>query len=165
MKITPILANKKIKELQKERDNLIREINLNSSFRCSLSENIEDIRPVDKLMENTIQINQIEDDILHIKHALNIFNAKTKLQDSEITIDKALVLLPMLNERLSLFEDIYKRKDKTRISSLKEIEYVYPNFKLEELTDLMKETKEQILKIQTSLDYINNIRTFDVNYE
>ena len=67
------------------------------TFPASLGENVDSVRPAYVFAATREKIAEIRRKILTVKHALNVFNLTTVLPGLDLTIDQALVLIPISN--------------------------------------------------------------------
>ena len=88
MKITPDGAQKLIRSLEEERQQIAGKIDKLSTFVVAVSEgNPEELRPDFNCMEAIKEIDCINEKIRKIKHSRNIFNTTTLLPEEDITLD------------------------------------------------------------------------------
>ena len=88
---TSALANKTIKQLNEEKANLLAKEQRNCIYKAYKDET--PTVPAYDYDDFRKQISAIDEKVRKIKHALNIFNCKTKLAEFDITIDEALVMM------------------------------------------------------------------------
>ena len=94
MKITPDGAQKMIHSLETQRRQLVEKMNELSTFIVAVSEgNPEDLRPEFNFTDTVNEIKMIDEKIMKIKHARNVFNTTTYLPDEQMTIDEALIMM------------------------------------------------------------------------
>lgn len=160
-KLTSSAANKLLKKKEKELSDLLREQDNKSTFRCSLGEKEDDVRPAGYDLEAVFEkYTKLQSDIREIKHAINLFNTTTTLSDIDplITVDQALVLLPQLNDKYRIYSALSANLPKERASvSPTVIDYVIANYDPDMAKKIADEVYGTIQKVQTSLDTLNNI--------
>ena len=165
MKLTSAEANKLIKQIRDEIA-LIRAQEMNGyRFVAATIEDPEEVRPKYRFSETTAEMNVREEKIRRIKHALNFFNASTKPDGVDMTIDELLVWLPQVRVRLSKLSDMLAEPEKERVSNSGRtsiIEYEYANYDYDEVRREFDALTERKNKALTALDVANNTRQFDV---
>lgn len=165
MKITSSKANKLLKSYNDELERVISLESQSSIFNASINEKIEDVRPQYDFKGTQNSIDDLELKIINLKHCINVFNTTTKLPCG-LTIDEALVKLPMLNKQLTKFKDYISRLPKKRCSNgwnnSSIVEYTYINYDLKEVKEAYEKISELVNKIQLELDNANNTLTIEV---
>lgn len=99
MKLTSAEANKMIRALKDQYRLLFSQEENVVSFIAATTENVEEVRPPYSYEETAAKYDEIERKIRKIKHALNVFNATTKVEGFDMTIDEMLVFLPQATDR------------------------------------------------------------------
>lgn len=166
IKTTSAEANKLIKKLNEEKSMLLSEQNDKSSFIAAVEENIEDVRPEFDLFKNIEQIEEINDKVRKIKHAINVFNTTHHIGDK--TIDEVLVLIPMLTQKKHTLTMLARAQKKTRAESNygrtnTHIEYKYANYDIDKVKAMLSEVTDELLKLQLALDDINRSEVFEID--
>lgn len=161
-------ANKLLKKLAEEVAMLQNERNKKSTFVAAIEENIEDVRPDFNLNDNFKQIDELNGRIMKIKHAINIFNTKHFIRG--MTIDKALVYIPILSEKKKILTNLALAQDKERVRSdygrsSNHIEYKYTNYDISEVKAMLNEVTDELVRLQLALDDINRSEEFDIEGE
>ena len=115
--------------------------------------------------ETAAKYDEIERKIRKIKHALNVFNATTKVDGFDMTIDEMLVFLPQATDRLRKLSGMLAKPEKSRAENTGRtniIEYEYLNYDLEKVQqdyDALMDRKSRAL---SALDVLNNTVQFEV---
>ena len=106
-----------------------------------------------------------QEENVKIKHALNVFNATTKVDGFDMTIDEMLVFLPQATDRLRKLSGMLAKPEKSRAENTGRtniIEYEYLNYDLEKVRqdyDALMDRKSRAL---SALDVLNNTVQFEV---
>lgn len=156
-------ANKMVRQLQSERDALIRIESETSTYSYLAGEDPVvteyDFKAVDA------RLRELTNQIASIKHAINIFNTSTELPEIGLTIDGALVKMTMLNSDRSRLDRMRHVQKKTRSGSLSRgvSEYTERNYDSEDVEKKYQETCTELITIQQAIDMANLTRTFEVN--
>lgn len=165
MKLTSSEANKLLKSYNDELTRVTTLETQSFSFKASINEKIEDVRPEYNFKSTQNTIDDLEFKIINLKHCINMFNTTTKLPCG-LTIDEALVKLPMLNKQLNKLKGYISKLPKTRCSggwsNNSIVEYEYINYDIKEVKDAYNKTSELVNKIQLELDNANNTLTIEV---
>jgi DNA repair ATPase RecN len=164
MLITSKEANKLLKKCYDELE--ITRIKENQSlyFIAAAGEVIESVRPEYDFESTQRKIEAINSNVLHIKHRLNKFNTSTTLENSNLTIDEVLVLLPQLNELKNKYERMLKHLPKNRrVSSGTFIEYEYANYDLKAVETSYNNITRDINGLQLELDKVNSTARFEID--
>lgn len=153
-------ANKELKKLQLTVEQLKREEKDNSTFLASIQESVESNRPEFSLDDYLNSFEKVVNNIKSLKHKVNEYNLSLKLPDLDITIDEALLLLPIYTaqkDRLYVLSNMpnKKRVQDNRYSS-NIIDYQYVNFDINNAKSQYDALVDYINKIQFSLDKVNN---------
>ena len=166
MKMTSAEANKMIKQLRDQINLLRRQEASVLSFIAATTENVEEVRPAYSYEETAAKYDELEGKIRKIKHALNVFNATTVPEGTEMTIDEILVFLPQATERLRALTVMLSKPPKFRATDTGRtsiIEYEYLNYDLQTVQrdyDALMAKKTQAM---TALDLVNNTLSFEVD--
>lgn len=165
MKVTSAGANKLLRSLEDEKMYL-REIE-QQSCTYIMSENETDGKPDYDYLETKRQIEEIDEKVLKIKHAINLFNTRTVLPNLGITIDTALVKMAQLNQMKAKLDVMRKRLPKERMHSFGKdvVEYTHINYDLSTVREDYKKVTDQIAEIQLALDTCNQTLEFDIDID
>jgi len=165
MKVTSASANKIIKALEDEKMYLKNIEEQSCTYIVSDSE--LDEKPDYDYIETQRQIEEIDNKVLKIKHAINVFNTRTKLPGLDITIDMALVKMAQLNQMKTKLDGLRKKLPKQRVPSFGKdsVDYLYINYDLAAVKEDYKKVSDQIMEIQLALDTCNQTIEFEVDID
>ena len=107
-KVSPIEVTNRINALKEELKDLEEYEKKSSSFFVNLGQDKESLRPSYDFEETQKRYLELTQEIIKLKHTLNIFNTSTIVPDFNMTVDQMLVYLPMLRERK---QTLQKMKD------------------------------------------------------
>lgn len=164
MNITSDGAKKLLDTLEKEKQMIYQDINDLSTFVVATMESVDELRPEFDLEDCLNQLDKIDEKVLKIRHARNIFNTVTKLPCG-LTIDQTLVKLAQLNNRLTKYDNLASKQPKSRVSSYSSqvIEYRYTNYDITAAKERYKTITEEIHKLQEELNIVNATIAFEIN--
>ena len=161
---TSASINKEIKRLQEEKDYI-----LSQEEKASTYIEVDGKKP--EIPEYNyagvqMQVALIDDEIARLKHALNKFNVTTKIKDSGLTIDEALVRMAQFTKKKNKLDNMRKRLEKQRKNDPYRtnnlVEYVCVNYSLDEVNKDYADVIKEITELQMKLDYTNQTETFEV---
>lgn len=167
-KMTSAYANKLIKQLNEDKAFWVNKENNSQRYTAAIDE--EPVIPEYDYAEVAATIEEIDQKICRIKHAINLANVTNQLQvgDSQMSVDTILVRMAQLNHRKNVLDYMRKQQPQTRISAslfgAKKVtpEYQYLNYDL----DLVKQEYERIssiiMEMQIALDKYNQTFEFEV---
>ena len=170
MKYTSSEANKLLKKLYEEEHSILMLEERSKEFRASIGEELEAIRPAYDYQVIQKELDRINNQIVKVKHAINLFNVQTKIPGFDLTIDQALIFMAQLTNRIEKLSLMKNRLPMERVgatgmsgrSGLPIIEYDYANYDIQQVTADYVEKADQLAKLQTALDLLNNTETFDI---
>ncbi len=163
--MTSAEANKLLKSLVKERDRL-KETEKNSMmFLASVGEDPESNRPAYDFAGTQGKLRELEDRIVAIKHALSVFNTTMNLPYTDMTIDQALVRMPLLKEQVDKLSDMARMPKKKRVASYHQtfVDYEFANFDPDEVLAMLREKQDELTKLQLALDKVNMTEPIDID--
>lgn len=168
-RITSAYANKLIKKLNEDKDYWRAKEQEGYLYIAALDE--EAVIPDYDYAEVASKIEEIDDKIVTIKHAINVTNATNKLQvgDKELTVDMILIRMSQLNKRKLVLDQMRKQQPKVRINSslysAKKTtpEYQYINYDLDLIKSEYERIDQEISQMQLALDRYNQVFEFDVD--
>lgn len=148
-------ANKRIRLLTTERSRLLTEERTNMTYGYVQGE--EPYIPQYNFMETHKKLTAINDEILMLKHAVNVFNTTHIVPGTELTIDQALVRLPMLTDLKGKLENMMGIQPKTRrvLMGANASEFTVRNFDVDNVKTLYDDVSKEIITIQQGLSSIN----------
>ena len=167
-KMTSAYANKLLRSLEEDKAYWVNKEAASSTYVAAINE--EPVVPEYDYSEVAATIEEIDEKISIIKHALNVTNANAKVQvgDTEMSIDTILIKMAQLNRRKYVLDMMRKQLPKAREQQSYTArnavpEYRYINYDL----DLIKKEYERvsglIMEMQMALDKYNQTVQFDVD--
>lgn len=167
LEVCSAAANKILKKLTEEKEFLLGEESQKKSYTVSLTENVEDaIIPEYNFIETQKKLEDLEDKILKIKHAINQFNSQTEVLPG-ITVDMALIRMAMLTNRLATLKKFKAMPEISAINtSYQSASYrIYTNFDAKEINAEYEKYTKELTDLQLALDKANMINTFKIDVE
>ena len=165
---TSASAAKLIKRLENEKARLVSLEGKNSTYVLAQGEECDP--PTYDYRETVGRIDELDETIRRIRHALHLFNAQTVIPDVGITVDEALIKLAQMNSKLRRLERLREVEPKKRLESgmfggKGMIEYRYANFDTKEAFADYEELYRRISDLQLGLDLVNQTETFTVELD
>lgn len=165
--VTSAEAHKLLNKLNDEYTHLLRKETQSSVFNAAVGEDIESCRPEYSFADTQSKLDAIESRIRIIKHAVNIFNTTTVIPEFGVTIDDALVLIPLLNKKKSKLSAMKSKMPKERVAAGYRtsgvIDYQYINYDIKDVEEDYKEVSDRLAGLQTALDRVNSTVTFEID--
>lgn len=170
MKYTSAEAVKLLRKLNEEKENLLSEEGLSSSFLASIGEDVESVRPTYDYAKTQESIREIDKKIRTLKHAINKFNISTEVPGTGMTVDQVLILIPQLtSEKIKLWNMQSKlpkqreRSSEYNRSGSNIIDYRYANYDIETAKKDYMTVSDELAKVQTALDLVNSTETMEID--
>ncbi len=166
MKYTSAEAAKLLRQLNEDYAAVLTMEAQSREFLASVGEDVESVRPVYDYAQVQTQLEELEQKIRVVKHAINIFNSTTVVADFDMTIDQLLVYIPQLTQRKNKLSVMKSRLPKARepISYGKNIiDYRYANYDITEVEADYIKAAEELSKAQTALDLVNSTQTMEID--
>lgn len=165
MLFTSDAAHKLIKKLETEKKSLKSIMLANETFIVATSEgDPELLRPEFDFKEAIEKINVLDEKIIKLKHARNVFNTTTIVGDTGLTVDQVLMKLPVLTQNSERYLSLSNQQTKKRISSYGDsVEYRYTNYDIEYAKKLHEEMSTELIQLQEKLNLLNATVTFEVD--
>lgn len=166
-KITSAYANKWIKSLEEEKAFLVNKEAESNTYIAAVNE--EPMIPDYDYAEVAAAIEQLDEKIASLKHALNLANAtaKVSVNGTEMSVDKILIRMAQLNKRKSILDAMRKQLPKTRVdqryTSRTVPEYQYINYDLELIRQEYDRISRLLMDLQMALDLHNQTVQFEVD--
>ncbi len=167
-KMTSAYANKMLRSLEEDKAYWVDKENSSSTYVAANNE--EPVVPEYDYSEVAKTIEEIDEKIAKIKHALNVTNATAKVPvgETEMSIDMILIRMAQLNKRKSILDEMRKRLPKARevdryMSRNAVPEYRYINYDLELVKQEYDRISHSIMEMQMALDKYNQTVQFDVD--
>ena len=159
MQYTSAQAAKLLAKLQQDHEQLAAHEDSSKFFLVSIGEDAESVRPPYDYAETQRQLQDLEQKIRQVKHALNVFNTVTVIPEFGITIDQMLIYIPQLSKQKSKLMSMANALPKKReVSGLRVniIDYQHANFDIEQAKRDLDEVTETLSKAQLALDTVNH---------
>ena len=171
IKMTSAYANKLLKKLGEDKEYWRTKELEGCLYVAALDE--EPVIPNYDYVEVAKHISDINDQILIIKHAINVSNCSNEVivGETKMTIDTILVKMSQLNKRKTALDRMRKQEPKTRKDtslyySKKAVpEYQYINYDLDLVKSEYEKIDAEISAMQLALDKYNQTVEFDVDIE
>ena len=168
-KMTSAYANKMLKSLEEDKAFWVNKEETSSTYVAANNE--EPVIPEYDYLQVANTIDEIDEKIAVIKHALNVANATAKVVvgDTEMSIDTILIKMAQLNKRKNVLDIMRKRLPKTRedqrsyMSRNTVPEYRYINYDLDLIKKEYESVSKAIMEMQMALDRYNQTVQFEVN--
>lgn len=165
MKITSQKANQLLRQLNEEKDSLIRKERDNKTFIAATTENPADLKPDYDFLGTENKYIELSFKIAKLKHAISQFNLSTTIW-KDVTIDQALVLLPELNNRKAILRNMKEIPEKVRDRVTGQvIDYKYASFNPRDVESEFQILESTISEIQIALDKANSTLEFEVDID
>lgn len=166
MLVTSAEANKKLRQLKEEKDNVETAARKASVFSAAVGEDIESLRPVFDYDEYINKCRSIETEIRSLKHKINAFNVETEVPGFDMTIDQMLVYIPFLTsvkqEAYQMMSRLPKERKDSRYNSSPIIDYVIANYPIEKAAATFEWASEELSRAQLALDTVNTTVRFEI---
>lgn len=165
--ITSAYANKWIKSLEEEKAFLVNKEAESNTYIAAVNE--EPMIPDYDYEEVAAAIEQLDEKIASLKHALNLANAtaRVSVNGTEMSVDKILIRMAQLNKRKSILDAMRKQLPKTRVdqryTSRTVPEYQYINYDLELIRQEYDRISRLLMDLQMALDLHNQTVQFEVD--
>lgn len=168
-KMTSAYANKLLKSLEEDKAFWVNKEETSSTYVAAVNE--EPVIPEYDYAEVAATIEEIDEKIAVIKHALNVSNANAKVQvgEVEMSVDTILVRMAQLNRRKAVLDVMRKRLPKAReeqnsyMSKNTVPEYRYINYDLALIKKEYERVSAIIMEMQIALDRYNQTEQFEVD--
>ena len=165
-KVSPLTVTKRINALKEELKDLEGYENKSSSFSFNLGQDKEALRPSYDFEETQKRYMELTQEIIQLKHAINLFNTTTMVPEFNMTVDQMLVYLPMLRERKQTLKKLKDQPISGRSSGIFEgiVRYEYCNYSVQKATEDYKKIADEYAKAHTALDLINVTGEIEVDW-
>lgn len=167
-KMTSAYANKLLRSLEEDKAFWVNKEEASSTYVAAINE--EPVVPEYDYSEVAATIEEIDEKISIIKHALNVTNANAKVQvgDTEMSIDTILIKMAQLNKRKYVLDTMRKQLPKAREQQSYTArnavpEYRYINYDLNLIKREYERVSGLIMEMQMALDKYNQTVQFDVD--
>ena len=139
MKCTSAEAAKYLRKLNEDYASLLSREEVRRDFLVSLGEDPESVRPPYDFRETRDALDEMEQKIRRVKHAINLFNTTH--------------MVPGF--------DLPKSREQT-YSNSNIVDYRYINYDSDEAASEYEKAAEQLSRAQTALDTVNNTETLEI---
>ncbi len=169
-KMTSAYANKVLRKLNEDKAFWCRKEAESCMYVAALDE--EPVVPEYDYSKVAATIEEIDEKIVKIKHAINMANLTNEVvvDDYKMTVDQILIKMAQLNRRKMVLDDMRKQEPKTRINSgayaaRKALpEYRYINYDLEVIKSDYERIDAELATMQIALDKYNQTYEFEVDF-
>ena len=168
IKVSPAYASKLVKQKNEQMRVLLSQERETATTTACLDEDVTELLKVYDFAATQRQMDALNDDIIKLKHAINVFNTTTELPGLGYTIDAALVRMKMLSSKRDRLANMKRIQPVTRQSvgyGKSQPEYVYRNYDAKDVEVEYKKTEEELTSIQLALDKANLDSTIEVDIE
>lgn len=165
MKCTSAEAAKYLRKLNEDYAALISREEVRRDFLVSLGEDPESVRPTYDFRETQIALDEMEQKIRQVKHAINLFNTTHTVPGFDLTIDEMLILIPQLTKRKNKLAEMKEKLPKTREQTYGKsniVDYRYINYDSDEAASEYEKAAELLSRAQTALDTVNNTEMLEI---
>lgn len=163
MRINSDSANKLVKQITSARSALVAQERQVTTY--SFLQGEEPFKPDYDFAGTQAKLDKMNEAIVILKHAINQFNISAKLPGMDITVDMALVKLPILTAKAEKLERMAAVLEKTRSTNLaaKAAEYTCRNYDGDEAAAAGKAARAELVSIQQALNTVNMTEFFEVD--
>ena len=167
MLYTSAEANKLLKKLNDQYLDLRNQEEKTKTFNAATMEDVEAVRPAYDYAKSQVTLSEIQNEIRHVKHAINIFNVSTNVPGFDMTIDEMLVYIPQLTRNKNKLANMKAILPKERVEdgtyrNSNFIDYRYANYDLSQVEADYERVSDELTKAQLALDQINNSLKFEI---
>lgn len=167
MRLTCDAANKLIKQLNADRDAMLtRE---RSSYTYSYIYGETPFIPAYDFAKTQAALEKNAENIVKLRHAVNVANSTVTSNLTGMTIDEMLVRMPIVNAKKAKLDTMRQMAPKNRTPSFGSgkgvSEYVETNFRQSEADDAYRETVAELTTLQSELNRLNMETEFEVDIE
>ena len=167
--MTSAYANKILKSLEENKAYWVNKEVESSTYVVAINE--DPVVPEYDYTEVSSIIDEIDEKIAVIKHALNVTNATAMVfvGDVEMSIDTILIKMAQLNKRKSVLDVMRKQLPKARVEQRAYMsrnsvpEYKYINYDLELIKKEYENVSMKIMEMQMAVDQYNQTVQFEVD--
>lgn len=156
-------CNKMIRKLKDEYASILQEERDIRTYTVGGDEDTFTYVPEYDFLATQDKLNAITDKIRKIRHAVNIFNTTYVLPTIGITIDEALYVMAVMNDRKGTLLSMSRAQPKQRRSGYAGVEYTYTNYEVKDVKEIYTALDKNLSEIQMALDLANLTETFEVD--
>ncbi len=166
--MTSAYANKVLKKLNDDKEFWRKKETEGYTYVAALDE--EPVIPEYDYIQVAAAIEEIDEKIVKIKHAINLANLTCEISvgDKTMTVDEILVRMAQLNRRRATLDLMRKQEPKKRLATTSYMarknapEYCYINYDLEVVKADYERIDAEIAAMQIALDKYNQTVEFEV---
>lgn len=167
MQISPAYASKLIKQKNEQIRLLLAQEKETATTTACADEDVGYLRVVYNFGVTQGELDSLNDEIVKLKHAINVFNTTTVLPGLGYTIDAALVRMKMLSEKKERLGAMKRVQPTTRLPSMgygkAKPEYRYRNYEAKDVEREYRKAEKELTDIQIALDKANLESRIDVD--
>ncbi len=167
--MTYAYANKILKKLKEDKDYLTQKERECNTYVAALDE--EPVVPEYNYAEVASAIEEIDEKIVKIKHAINLANTTNEINvgKSKMTIDQILIRMAQLNKRRFMLDVMRKQEPQKRLATSymtrkNAPEYEYINYDMDVVKADYERIDAEIASMQIALDRYNLTVEFEVDF-
>lgn len=154
MKLCNAEVIKKIKDLEEQKQEILSDEHKNCTTTYQTETDMidtgYDFEKTRKAVEN------LNKEIMRLKHALNISNATIIVEEFNLTIGECLVYMAQLNNEKTVLERMCRNRSKSRTTLYNgTVEYTVTNYDVESCKSKLNDVKEAVRKVQLAIDRVN----------
>lgn len=161
--MTSAEANKRLRQLQDKKKDLVEAERKNAWFVAATTENAEEVRENYDFdySYDVPEIDRIDNEIRELKHNINKFNVSCMVPEFGMTIDQILIYLPQLKEKQRRLGKMAEHLPKQRVADRYGrtntlIEYEYANYDVKKAKEDYEKISKLVADAQLALDRVNN---------
>ena len=162
MKITSKEANNMLRVLADNKRKILTDERQDCEFHAAANENADELRPDYDFAKVNTELEQIDNDVMKLKHAINVFNSTSVVGETGLTVDQILIKIAQLSQRKDRL-DIMRVAPKKRRGAISGaiIDYVYTSYSPEDAQKKYNDVSYELKELQQALDLFNSTVTFD----
>lgn len=161
MKMTITAANREIKRLKEELSRIQEE-----ELCCQVithSEGEAQIPVAYDFLATQAKIDGINERIMKIRHAVNVFNVNHILPGAGMTIDAVLIRVAMMSEEKKKLQGMLRIQEVSRKPSYNSVEISHRNFDKTQVEDRFRRVSDELEKMWAELDLANLTEEIEVD--
>ena len=154
MKLCNAEVIKKIKDLEEQKQEILSDEHKNCTTTYQTETDMidtgYDFGKTRKAIEN------LNKEIMKLKHALNVSNSTVIVEEFGLTIGECLVYMAQLNNEKTVLERLSRNRSKSRTTVYNgTVEYTITNYDVELCKSELNIIKETVRKLQLAIDRVN----------
>lgn len=135
-------------------------------FIAAISEDPESVRPEYNFEETQKRLDELNEKIRKVKHAVNVFNTTHTVPGFDMTVDEMLVYIPQLTGKKNKLYNMKNRLPKVRQTNSYRtniIDYSYANYDIQTVEAEYAKVADTLAKAQLALDTLNGTETMEID--